>query len=139
MSTTNEPTIQMPEPEFKTPTAEFPQPITEPVPQPAPTPAPEYQLSAQPDHAVDFANSVKGASVQRHGTWSKGAGASGPGAHSRTASLTERASVASNALDDETKGRIAKAESETFSWSPYLLTHSYHRERRYAPLEDHGQ
>jgi hypothetical protein len=118
MSTTNELAIQMPEPEFKTPTAEIPQHITEPVPQPAPTPAPSAQLSAQHERAVDFANPEtvdNGASVQRHGTWSKGAGASGPGAHSHSASLSERVSVASNALDDETRGRIAKAESETSS------------------------
>lgn len=124
MSTTNEPTIQMPEPEFKTPTAEFPQPISEPIPQPAhahaPTPphTPEIH-TVQPEHAVDFVDqdtTDKGASVQRHGTWSKGAGASGPGAHSsRAASLNERVSVASNALDDETRGRIAKSESEPFS------------------------
>jgi len=116
MSTTNELAIQMPEPEFKTPTAEIPQHITEPVPQPAPTPAPSAQLSAQHERAVDFANPETvdngGASVQRHGTWSKGAGASGPGAHSHSASLSERVSVASNALDDETRGRIAKAEKK---------------------------
>ena len=114
----------MPEPEFKTPTAEFPQPLTEPTEptlQPAPTLAPDTQISVQPDHTVDFANPDtidKGASVQRHGTWSKGAGASGPRGHSRAASLNDRASAASNALDDETKGRIAKAESAP---SPDLL------------------
>jgi hypothetical protein len=116
MSTTDEPIIQMPEPEFKTPTVDIPQPIAELVPQPAP--APDAQLSVQPDRAVDFANpetADKVASVQRHGTWSKGAGTSGPTVHSHMASLSERASIASNALDDETRGRIAKAESETFS------------------------
>jgi len=111
MSTVNEPIIQMPEP------ADIPQ-STGHVPQPVPTPPPDVHLSVQHDHAVDFANpdtTDTGASVQRHGTWSKGAGASGPGAHPRphTASLSERASIASNALDDETRGRIAKAESET--------------------------
>jgi len=108
MSTTNEPIIQMPEPTS----------IAEPVPQPAPTPLPDAHLSVQPDQTVDFANpdtTDTGASVQRHGTWSKGAGASGPRVRSEcTASLNERASIASNALDDETRGRIAKAESETF-------------------------
>ena len=117
MSSTNEPIIQMPEPEFKTPAAEIPQPVTGPVLQPAPPqPAPDFQPSTQPDH-VDFANPDtvdRGAEVQRHGTWSKGAGASGPDPHSRIASLNERVSIASSALDDETRGRIAKAESETF-------------------------
>ena len=113
MSTTNESIIQMPEP------THIPQPIAEPVPQHAPTPPPDAPpLSVQPEHTVDFANpdtADTGASVQRHGTWSKGAGASGPRVRSHTASLNERASIASNALDDETRGRIAKAESETFS------------------------
>lgn len=112
MSTTNEPIIQMPEP------THVPQLITEPVPQPAPTPPPDAHLTVQPDHAIDFANpdtTDTGASVQRHGTWSKGAGASGPRGRSHATSLSERASIASNTLDDETKGRIAKAESETFS------------------------
>jgi hypothetical protein len=115
MSTTHEPIIQMPEP------TGIPQSTAEPVPQPAPTPPPDAHLSVQPvqpDQAVDFANPDTmdtGASVQRHGTWSKGAGASGPRDRSHRTSLSERASIASNALDDETRGRIAKAESETFS------------------------
>ena len=114
MSTTNEPIIQMPEP------THIPQPITEPVPQSqsVPTPPPDAHLAVQPDHTIDFANpdtADTGASVQRHGTWSKGAGASGPRVGTHTASLSERASIASNALDDETRGRIVKAESETVS------------------------